>query len=206
MVNFSGNSVTDRTPKGRFDFYRGVISTTTEETIDIEQLFDSHGAFIARVIERLTGAGPHVDDLLQETFIIAFQKADRFDGTRAEAPSWLYGIAANLCRRHGRSLRRAGRFVSRYTQHAKLLETFEGPDRAMVRKEDIQTVHRAIQKLPFKQREVFILFEIEGMDGRDIGQLLNLKEGTVWTRLHYARKSFASSVRKMVAYNDKRNT
>ena len=179
-----------------------MISTTTDATLDIERLFNTHGAFIARVIQRLTGEGPHVDDLLQETFVIAFQKAHLFDGTRAEASSWLYGIAANLCRRHGRSRKRAGRFFNRFTQHAKLHNKVEGPDRAMIREEEIQTVHRAIQKLTFKQREVFVLFELEGMEGRDIGALLNLKEGTVWTRLHYARKSFVTNVRKMVSYDD----
>ena len=78
----------------------------------------------------------------------------------------------------------------------------EGPDRAMMREEDIKTVHQAIDRLPFKQREVFVLFELEGMEGKDIGTLLNLKEGTVWTRLHYARKSFVSTVRKMVSYDE----
>jgi RNA polymerase sigma factor (sigma-70 family) len=143
-----------------------------------------------------------VDDLLQETFIIAFQKAHRFDSTKTQAVSWLYGIAANLCRRYGRSRKRAGRFMSCFAQHAELFERTEGPDRMMIREEEIQTVHRAIQKLPFKQREVFVLFELEGMEGKEISALLNLKEGTVWTRLHYARKSFVSAVRKMVPYNE----
>jgi RNA polymerase sigma-70 factor (ECF subfamily) len=91
--------------------------------------------------------------------------------------------------------------VSRFSQHAALQEKVEEPERAMIREEEIQTVRRAIQKLPFKQREVFILFELEGMEGKDIGSLLNVKEGTVWTRLHYARKSFKTTVRKMVSSN-----
>ena len=176
-----------------------MISTTTDATLDIAGLFDTHGAFITRVIERLTGAGPHVDDLLQETFIVAFQKAHRFDATRANASSWLYGIAANLCRRHGRSQMRLGRFVSRFAVHTELQGKAEKPDRAMIREEEIQTVRRAIQKLPFKQREVFVLFELEEMEGKEIGALLNLKEGTVWTRLHYARKSFEKTIQQMVS-------
>lgn len=177
-----------------------MISKKTDATLDIERLFDTHGAFIARVIQRLTGDGPHVDDLLQETFVIAFQKAHRFDETRAEPSSWLYGIAANLCRRYGRSRKRAGNFMSRFTQYENLVSRVEGPDREIIREEEIRTVRRAIEKLPFKQREVFVLFELEGMEGKDIGTLLKLKEGTVWTRLHYARKSFVSTVRKMVSY------
>ena len=170
--------------------------------MDLQRLFDTHGAFIARAIERLTGAGAHVDDLLQETFMIAFRKAHLFDGTKAEAASWLYGIAANLCRRHGRSQSRAARFVTRFTQYAALENKVEGPEKTMMRREDIHTVRNAIDKLPFKQREVFILFELEGMEGKDIGALLNLKEGTVWTRLHHARKSFEKHVKKRVALHE----
>lgn len=165
-------------------------------------MFDSHGAFIARAIERLTGRGPHVDDLLQETFMIAFKKAQGFDGDRATAASWLYGIAANLCRRHGRSQYRLGRFVSRFSHFAEMQGQVEGPERTLIRREDVQTVRRAIDRLPFKQREVFVLFELEGMEGRDIGELLDLKEGTVWTRLHHARKSFEKQVRKRVAQHE----
>ncbi len=180
----------------------GVISTTGDETLDIRRLFDAHGAFIARAIERLTGGGSHVEDILQETFMIAFRLSHRFDRTKAEPVSWLYGIAANLCRQFGRGKKRRGRFVSRFAQYAELVGKVEGPERTMIREEDIQTVRRAIEKLPFKQREVFVLFELEGLEGRDIGALLNLKEGTVWTRLHYARKSFVKTVRKMVLAND----
>ena len=139
-----------------------------------------------------------MDDLLQETFIIAFQKAHQFDKTRAEPSSWLYGIAANLCRRFRRSRERSSRFLGRFVHHMETEADSNGPEKDMIREEDIQIVRSAIDKLPFKQREVFVLFELEGMDGKDIGKLLNIKENTVWTRLHYARKTFTSSIRKKV--------
>ena len=167
--------------------------------MDLQRLFDTHGAFIARAIERLTGAGPHVDDLLQETFMIAFKNAHRFDADKAEAASWLYGIAVNLSRRYGRSRSRALRFVTRFAQYTALESKVAGPEKTMIQQETVQTVRRAIEKLPFKQREVFILFELEGMEGKDISALLNVKEGTVWTRLHHARKAFKKHVRKRAA-------
>ncbi len=139
-----------------------------------------------------------MDDLVQETFIIAFQKAHKYDEKKGEARSWLYGIAANLCRRFGRSRQRAGRFSSRLAQYVECQPDLEEPEHTMIREEEIAIVRRAVQKLPFKQREVFVLYELEGMAGKDIGKLLKLKEGTVWTRLHYARKSFTTTLRKMV--------
>lgn len=141
-----------------------------------------------------------MDDLVQETFIIAYQKAHKYDEKKGEVASWLYGIAANLCRRFGRTRQRAGRFASRLAQYVGCQPGVEEPEHSMIREEDIETVRQAIQRIPFKQREVFVLYELEGMAGKDIGDLLNLKEGTVWTRLHYARKSFTTTLRKMVSH------
>ena len=50
-----------------------------EDNVDIGQAYQLHAPFIASVIEKLTGAGPHVDDLLQETFIVAYKKRNQFE-------------------------------------------------------------------------------------------------------------------------------
>src|SRR5262245_33216664 len=73
--------------------------------LDVSSAYVEHAAFIGRTIERLVGRGPDVDDLLQETFIVAFRRRGDFDG-RAEVRTWLYAIAAHLCMRHRRSARR----------------------------------------------------------------------------------------------------
>jgi RNA polymerase sigma factor (sigma-70 family) len=166
---------------------------------DIHHLFEKHGAFIARAIERLAGRGPHVDDILQETFIVAFRKRAGFDPSRAKASTWLYGIAVNLCRRFERSRRRAELLSRRFGQHAMLEQGQERPDDALAREERAQMVHDAVHKLPFRQREVFVMFELEGMEGKAISSLLKVREGTVWTRLYHARKQFAKQIRKKAA-------
>jgi RNA polymerase sigma factor (sigma-70 family) len=51
-------------------------------------------------------------------------------------------------------------------------------------------VFEAMQKMPFKQREVFALYELEGQSGKSISELLKIPENTVWARLHHARKKF----------------
>jgi RNA polymerase sigma factor (sigma-70 family) len=67
-----------------------------EDNVDIGQAYQLHAPFIARVIEKLTGAGPHVDDLLQETFIVAYKKREHFE-KRSALRTWLYGIATSAC-------------------------------------------------------------------------------------------------------------
>ena len=166
-------------------------------TLDIDALYAAHAPFIGRVLIRLTGDGPHIDDLIQETFIIAFRKRATFDG-RSAPRTWLYGIAARLAMRHrrgaGRWLRALGLFAAEPEGNAPppdhALDDARGRDRAAAE------VRAALDRLPFKQREVFVLYELEELDGAAIAELLGIPVGTVWTRLHHGRKRFADIVKK----------
>ncbi len=164
------------------------LSSNAKPGLDVTHLYQEHAPFIGRVLLRLLGDGTHVDDLLQETFIVAFQKRETFDPSRAAASSWLYGIASNLCKHHRRG---AGRFST--LRGALARENSElplTPDGALEREQEIALVQRLVQKLPFKQREVFVLFEIEELGGKEIADMLEIPIGTVWTRLHDARRRF----------------
>ncbi len=163
--------------------------------LDVTRLYNEHASFIGRVILRLSGDGNHVDDLLQETFIIAFQKREHFDPSRAAAKTWLYGIASNLCKRHRRGLGRFHRLKSRVAQETVATPPRQ-PDGELERKQDVERVQSAIQRLAFKQREVFVLFEIENLGGREIAELLHIPVGTVWTRLHGARHRFRETLER----------
>jgi RNA polymerase sigma-70 factor (ECF subfamily) len=164
--------------------------------VDIEAAFRDHGAFIGRVIMRFLGDGPHVDDLLQDTFLTAFRKRDNFEG-RSELRTWLYGIASNLCSRHRRSVTRLDRFKGKLAVETP--EDSPSPERELRRSQGAALLHRAIESLPFKHKEVFVLYELEELEGREISELLDVPLGTVWTRLHKARKLFEKQVAKLRA-------
>ena len=52
--------------------------------------------------------------------------------------------------------------------------------------------------LPFKQREVVVLYELEELEGAAIAELLGIPINTVWTRLHHGRKNFEQLMRKRI--------
>ena len=163
-------------------------------------LFKEHGPFIARTIRRLTGEGSHVDDLLQETFITAYKKRGRFDASRAKSSTWLYGIASNLCRRHERSENRAWLFKKRFAEERDETthDPFSEPGRLLERAQAIRMVHDVLKMLPIKQREAFVLYALEGLSGREIAELLGVREGTVWTRIHHAKGRFETLAKKRI--------
>src|SRR5688572_18566387 len=62
-------------------------------------IFDRHAPYIHRYLARRLGAEV-ADDLVGETFLVAFRKRGRYDGQRHDARPWLYGIATNLLGQH----------------------------------------------------------------------------------------------------------
>jgi RNA polymerase sigma-70 factor (ECF subfamily) len=163
------------------------------EGLDVEQAFRDHAGFVGRVIQRLVGHGPHVDDILQETFIVAHRKRAEYDG-RAAPSTWLYGIAKRLCMRYGRGNRRFRVFQGKLAQEDHGAPT--RPDEELEREQAVAAVHDVLARLSFKRREVFVLYELEQLTGAEIAELLGVPEGTVWTRLHQARKSFDQLMKK----------
>ncbi len=164
--------------------------------MDLEQLYDQHAAFIGRAIRRLTGDGPHVDDILQETFIVAWRKQATLDPAR-EVRAWLYAVASRLCKRHTRSARRASLLRLRFGAEPAPHQPAQ-PDRQLLREQRTAALLRGLQRLPYKQREVFVLYELEELPGEEIARLLGVPLGTVWTRLHHARKRYAQLMHRQL--------
>ena len=159
----------------------------------IDALYAEHAPFITRVLARLTGDGPHVDDLVQETFIVAFRKQATFDAAACAPRTWLYGIAARLAMRHHRGLRRWLRALGGLAGEPVGVVSL---DRQLDRDHASAVVHAALARIPFRQREVLVLYELEELEGHEIAALLAIPVNTVWTRLHHGRKRLEAALRQ----------
>lgn len=153
----------------------------------LDDLFRLHADQVARWASRLCGPGVEVDDVVQEVFMIAHRKRKEFRGD-SRPSTWLYGITQNVVR-HRRRNERVRRFflgeVERDTQPARPtpVEEFE-------RREASRAVYRALDALPEKYREVFVLFEIEGLSGAEICELTGRNASTIRVHLMRAREQF----------------
>lgn len=161
--------------------------------LDVAEAYRSHGAFIANVIQGLTGRGPHVEELLHEVFIVAHKKRHEFDG-RAAVRTWLYGIARHLSLRHNRGKRRFFGLLDRARLEPE--PTPPSPEAQLAEAERVVFFHQALATLPLELREVFVLYELEEQGGAAIAELLGLPVGTVWTRLRTARQRFTQVVER----------
>src|ERR1700684_1206621 len=78
-----------------------VIQLSRHEPELFTVLFRRHAPHIQRYVVRRLGPDA-ADDIVAETFLLAFRQRDRYDCERADARPWLYGIATNLIGRHRR--------------------------------------------------------------------------------------------------------
>lgn len=140
-------------------------------------------------------------DLVQNAFIKAYQGLDTF---RLDSSfyTWLYRIAMNLaidsCRKRRR--RKTGSFdeaIAARDEDGEMLELHhaDGPAEALHRKELRQRIFAAMEELTEEQREVLLLREVEGLSYAEIAESMGIPEGTVMSRLFYARKKMQGLLR-----------
>ena len=135
--------------------------------------------------------------------MIAHRQLARFDAQRVRPEAWLAGIAINVCRHYRRSNRRFFGFFMRVQQEADIHhEDGESPERSMERRHASDIVHAVLDKMPDKHREIFILYELDELNGPEIAEVLSIPLGTVRTRLHHARKRFKREAERLMALSE----
>lgn len=143
-------------------------------------LYDRHAPALLAFLHRAAGGG-EAEDLLQSTFLRAMDAAGRFEKTAASARPWLFGIAVRLLAERRRSLRRLGSVV------AQLLAQQPRPAE-LSRPGEAADLNRALARLSEPKRVVLLLCEVEGFTAPESAVILGIPVGTVWTRLHHARR------------------
>lgn len=160
------------------------------EPIGAGTLFREHAAFVGRFLQRLGVPMSELDDLLQEVFIVAHRKGGYVPGP-AKPRGWLAAIALRIAQ--------AGRRAQRKREPAagEVIELLGSPGADPAEKLELRRaldrVQRALDALPLEQRAVFVLFEIEGESCEGIAQALAIPTGTVYSRLHHARRRFLTA-------------
>jgi RNA polymerase sigma factor (sigma-70 family) len=150
-------------------------------------LYDRHAALLFRFLIRRAGRDT-ADELLGETFRVAFERRSSFDPSYSTARPWLYGIASNLLARHRRSEgRRLAATARLFTQRDP-----EPPADVVASNVDARRlfprVLDAVAALPGGERDALLLFAWEELSYDEIAVALTVPVGTVRSRLNRARK------------------
>ncbi len=159
--------------------------------VDIEELYREHARRVARWASRLGGAGVEPEDVLHEVFLIAKRRLRRFEGD-AKITTWLFRTTRMVVRSHRRKQRVRSLLAGLLARQAPTgPQGRPTPVDELERAQTTSEVYRALDRLKDREREVLVLFELEGLSTDAIAALMGARVATVRVWLHRARARFA---------------
>jgi RNA polymerase sigma-70 factor (ECF subfamily) len=161
-----------------------------ELRLSFEAIVRQHREKILGVCMNIVGDRALAEDATQETFWAAYRALPRFRGD-SSLSTWLYRIAIHA------SLRERSRRTRMEVTLPTVIDIAESRhDETMTARLDHSRVMRAAARLPAEQRTVLALFAVDGLTHAEIANILAIPEGTVWSRLHQARKRLRQTIEK----------
>ncbi len=178
-----------------------------------EALVREHQSMVFRTLSRMTGAGPHVEDLAQEVFLRLYRALPEFRGDSA-LTTYLYRIVVNVAQDEWKRRRRQREFVasapvaSTDDEAAEWLENMPGdslhghartPEQLLSDAELQTAVDAALLSLSEPERAVLVLYHQEDCSYEAISAALDMPINTVRTHLHRGRKRMSALLRAQLA-------
>ncbi len=160
---------------------------------EFKAIYDKNFNLVWRALARYGVPDSDMMDVTQKVFLTAFLKLPDFEG-RSRLSTWLWGIARRVASGH----RRAATVQNEVPTDPDELDGTAAREAESDSPRQL-AVERILAKMPEAQRVVFLLFEVDEMDGPDIAALLDVPLGTVRSRLRYAREMFRREARRAAA-------
>jgi RNA polymerase sigma-70 factor (ECF subfamily) len=159
------------------------------------EAYRDHATLVARWAARLGGPDSDVEDVVQEVFLVVSRKLSGFrDG--GNFISWLFQITRKIVANQRRRLR--WRRLWSPDQLGCLRWEGPSPEAELERRQVVMLFHRALDRLPERQRIVFVLYELDGMSTPAIAELVGRNLSTVKVQLCRARERFMAVYQRLL--------
>lgn len=171
-----------------------VIAVREGDTTAFRGLVEKYQGRVYSMVYGMLRNREDARDVTQDAFVKAFHNLDSF---RLESSfyTWLYRIAMNLAIDLTRKRKR--RQTSSFEEEVATrdgdggiaeIHHGDGPSRTLERKRLYKRIMDAVDSLPEDQKQAILLRELEGLSYKEISDIMGIPEGTVMSRLFYARK------------------
>jgi RNA polymerase sigma-70 factor (ECF subfamily) len=157
-----------------------------------ERVFQEHAPFVWRAARRLGVRADDVEDVCQEVFMVVHRRLGTFEG-RSSLRTWIYGVCVRVVAKYRRTLPPC--------QEPDPLERSEPsvpPHQLddLERRRAIALLDVILDKLDGEKREVFVLYEIEGVSMAEVAEAVGCPVQTAYARLYAARRQFDAAVHR----------
>ncbi len=153
------------------------------------QLYDLSYGKVARYVQKVVNDASLADDILVQTFTVAWQKSNTFKGN-GRITTWLIGIARNIMFREFRKVKNYVPFEEEYS-------AADTQSQFRVEIDSTKTALKAsLQVLSVKHREILELVFYQDFSYVEVAELIGIPENTVKTRVFHAKQALKNVLEK----------
>ena len=154
---------------------------TQRDSSALAELYDRHSTLLYTLILRIVRSPSDAQDVLQETLLLVWRRAEQYDVALGSPAAWLVGIARHRAIDRWRANRRMSS-ESGPTHHDGTCSA-PRPDVLLAQREHGRIISSAVERLPVEQRELIELAFFEGFTHAELAERCALPLGTVKSRL-----------------------
>lgn len=160
----------------------------------LAELFRRHQQAIYRFVLHLSGSAALADDVTQDVFVTVIREAGKFEPGRAAVPAWLCGIARNFVRRRLTLEKNTSSLDDQDTNSSSVPAVTPDPIGDLTTAQRIDSLRRAVLRLPIRYREAVVLCDLQEMSYVDAAAAVDCPVGTLRSRLSRGRALLAAKM------------
>ena len=164
------------------------------EAASLEQFFVTHVQYVERVISRLTGPTPDLEDLVQTTFIHAFQSFGRYRG-EASLKTWVTRIAVHTALHQLRAGVRRAVPLELVTDADQPSDPATPADQQAASRQLARRLHTLLDAIAPKKRVAFLLYTVEEHSIEEVAALTGASRAAAKSRIWFARRELMAMVK-----------
>ncbi|MDR1896517.1 MAG: sigma-70 family RNA polymerase sigma factor [Prevotellaceae bacterium] len=172
-----------------------IIYSKHGDTKTFGMLVTEFQPLVFRLAFRLLCNDDDAKDMVQEVFVRAWLQLDRYN-PQYRFSTWIYKITANMCCDRLRSAKRARESTgipSALSERENIAST-ENTESSVINSELKELILYFTDRLTPKQKTVFILKDVEGLETEEIEKITGLSAGQIKSNLHLARKYIRNKI------------
>ena len=154
-----------------------------------EQFVEKFQKYVYSIAFRFLSDEEDAKDVTQECFIRVWKNIKKYNFS-SKITTWIYKIAVNLCFDHIKAKKRKEKVFVFESGETTGKQAVSGGnlEKEVSDKELIKAVEKILDKLPFRQKSVFILRDLEDLSIKEVSEILGLSAGSIKSNLYFARQ------------------
>lgn len=167
----------------------------------VAEIYAEFGTFVWRNLRRLGIPEGHIEDAVQDVFLVIHRRLPEFEG-RSSLRTWIFGIVMRVASREREHLRsRAQRFAPLPNDALETLAppTGKDPFDQLVQQRAADLIELVLGELEEDKRNMLVMVELEEMPVVEVAQVLEINVNSAYTRLRLARRELEARLKRLLA-------